>query len=59
MGRTAAIPQIGRTAFDGFPACLLWRFYYLSRLMGFRSKPSVALDWSLAYLHRRNTARLE
>ena len=59
MGRNMAVAQIGSLAFDGFAAWLLWRIYYLSILMGFRSKVSVALDWSLAYFYRRNTARLE
>lgn len=59
MGRNVAIAQIGQLAFDGFPAWLLWRVYYLGKLMGFRSKLSVALDWSLAYFYHRNTARLE
>lgn len=59
MGRNVAVAQIGNRAFDGFPAWLLWRTYYLGKLMGFKSKLSVALDWSFAYFYRRNTARLE
>jgi NADH dehydrogenase len=59
MGRNVAIAQIGNRAFDGFAAWLLWRVYYLGKLMGFKSKLSVALDWSFAYMYRRNTARLE
>jgi len=59
MGRNVAVAQIGNMAFDGFPAWLLWRIYYLNMLMGFKSKLSVALDWSFAYIYRRNTARLE
>ncbi|MBI2831997.1 MAG: NAD(P)/FAD-dependent oxidoreductase [Chloroflexi bacterium] len=59
MGRNVAMAQVGKLAFDGFPAWVLWRMYYLAILMGFRSKLSVALDWSLAYFYHRNTARLE
>lgn len=59
MGRNVAVAQVGRFAFDGFPAWLLWRTYYLGKLMGFKSKLSVALDWSFAYFYQRNTARLE
>lgn len=59
MGRNVAVAQIGNLAFDGFAAWVLWRIYYLGMLMGFRSKLSVALDWSLAYFYRRNTAHLE
>ena len=59
MGRNVAVAQLGNRAFDGFPAWLLWRTYYLGKLMGFKSKLSVALDWSFAYFYRRNTARLE
>ncbi len=59
MGRNKAVAEIGGHAFDGLPAWLLWRIYYLSKLMGFKNKFSVALDWSFAYFYRRNTARLE
>ncbi len=59
MGRNVAVAQIGNQAFDGLAAWLLWRIYYLGKLMGFRNKLSVALDWSFAYVYRRNTARLE
>lgn len=59
MGRNAAVAQLGGYAFDGFAAWLLWRIYYLGRLMGFKNKLSIALDWSFAYFYRRNTARLE
>ncbi|MEE8386520.1 MAG: hypothetical protein V3S01_11455 [Dehalococcoidia bacterium] len=59
MGRNVAIARIGELAFDGFAAWLLWRVHYVGKLMGFRSKLSVALDWSLAYFYQRNTAPLE
>ncbi len=59
MGRNKAVAEIGGHAFDGLPAWLLWRIYYLGKLMGFKNKLSVALDWSFAYFYRRNTARLE
>ena len=32
----------------GFPAWLLWRAYYLSRLPGAARKTRVALDWTLS-----------
>lgn len=59
LGRNRAVAQVGNYAFDGFAAWLLWRTYYLWKLMGFKSKLSTALDWSFAYFYRRNTAHLE
>jgi NADH dehydrogenase len=59
MGRNVAGAQIRNRAFDGFPAWLLWRIYYLGKLVGFKNKLSVVLDWSFAYFYRRNTVRLE
>lgn len=59
MGRNVAVAQIGNYAFDGLAAWLLWRLYYLGKLMDFRNRLGVALDWSFAYFYRRNTAHLE
>jgi NADH dehydrogenase len=59
MGRNAAVAQIGRYAFDGFPAWLVWRIYYLAKVMAFKNRLNIALDWSFAYFYQQNTAHLE
>ena len=38
----------GRAMLAGFPAWLLWRAYYLSRLPGAYRKTRVAMDWALS-----------
>ena len=42
----------------GFPAWLLWRTYYLSRLPGLDRKVRVALDWALGLIFPRDIAEL-
>ena len=59
LGRNAAVAQLWGQDFGGFPASLLWRTIYLTKLAGFRNKLSVALDWSFTYFSHRSTARLE
>ncbi len=39
---------LGGRMVAGFPAWLLWRAYYLSRLPGGARKTRVALDWALS-----------
>lgn len=59
LGRNVAVAKVGKVAFDGFPAWVLWQTYYLRKLMGFRNRLGVLVDWAFDYFHRRNTARLE
>jgi NADH:quinone reductase (non-electrogenic) len=42
----------------GFPAWVLWRAYYLSRLPGLDRKVRVALDWLLGLIFRRDIAEM-
>ena len=59
LGRHQAIADVYGVKLQGLPAWLVWRAYYLSRLVGFKNRLAVALDWSFAYFWRRDTARLE
>ena len=49
LGDREGLAEIaGRGLVTGFPAWLLWRSYYLSRLHGVYRKTRVALDWTLS-----------
>ncbi len=47
LGRRTGVARIFGTNFSGFPAWLLWRAIYLSKLPRFEKKLRVALDWLL------------
>jgi NADH:quinone reductase (non-electrogenic) len=59
LGRNEAVAEVMGVRVTGLPAWLLWRAFYLSQLMGFKNKLSVALDWTFAYAYQRDTVRLE
>lgn len=59
LGRHEAVADVKGVKVTGFPAWLLWRAFYLTQLMGFKNRLSVALDWSFAYAYQRDTVRLE
>jgi len=43
---------------SGCAAWLAWRIIHLSKIMTLRNRLGVVLDWSFAYVYRRNTALL-
>jgi NADH dehydrogenase len=47
LGARQGLADIFGRLIAGFPAWLLWRAYYLSRLPGIDRKARVALDWTL------------
>jgi NADH:ubiquinone reductase (H+-translocating) len=58
LGRNNGAAQFGPVAVDGFLGWLAWRAIHLAKISTFRNKLGVALDWTYAYLYRRDTARL-
>ena len=58
IGRSAAVAEIGRFKFSGFPAWFAWLVIHLFFLVGFRSKISVLIQWTYSYLTYRRGARL-
>lgn len=58
IGRNAAVAEIGRLAFAGFPAWLAWAFVHLFFLIGFRNRSAVFLQWAWAYFTYAKGARL-
>ena len=58
IGRSAAVAQVGRFEFSGFPAWLAWLGVHLIFLIGFRNKLAVLLQWAYAYLTYKRGARI-
>lgn len=53
LGRSHAVVNTHGILFDGPPAWVLWRAYYLFELMGMENRAGVLTDWAFAYLARR------
>ncbi len=58
VGRSAAVADLGRVRFTGFPAWLLWSAVHLFFLMGFRNRLAVYLNWAWAWFTYGRGARL-
>lgn len=58
MGRNAAVAQILGFSFTGFTAWLLWLSVNLYRLIGFRNRLIVMLNWAWDYLFFERVVRL-
>jgi NADH:ubiquinone reductase (H+-translocating) len=58
IGRSAAVAQIGRLEFSGFPAWLAWLGVHLLFLIGFRNKILVLLQWAYSYFTYTRGARI-
>lgn len=49
IGRSAAVAQIGRLEFSGWPAWVTWLLVHLIFLIGFRNRAAVLLQWTYSY----------
>ena len=58
IGRNAAVCDLGRARFSGFPAWLLWVFVHIGYLIEFDNKVLVMVQWAFAYITRNRGARL-
>ncbi|GIK37379.1 MAG: pyridine nucleotide-disulfide oxidoreductase [Chloroflexota bacterium] len=59
IGRNAAVAHLlGRWGFTGFPAWLLWLGVHLLRLIGFRNRLVVLINWAWDYLFYERVVRL-
>ncbi len=59
IGRNAAVAHLlGRWSFTGFPAWLLWLGVHLLRLIGFRNRLVVLINWAWDYLFYERVIRL-
>ena len=58
IGRSAAVAEIGKLKFSGFPAWFLWLVVHLVFLIGFRNRLAVLIQWLYAYIKYRPGARV-
>jgi len=58
IGRNAAVATPFGRAFIGFPAWLLWLVFHLAKLIGFRNRLVVLLNWAWDYLFFERVVRL-
>src|SRR5687767_15198431 len=58
IGRGSAIADIGRLHFAGPIAWLVWLFLHIFKLIGFRNRLVVMLQWALAYVTFQRSVRL-
>jgi NADH dehydrogenase len=57
-GRNAAVVRLGRYIFTGFPAWIIWVMVHLYRLVGFRNRLVVFINWAWDYVFFDRVVRL-
>ncbi|MRR59239.1 MAG: NAD(P)/FAD-dependent oxidoreductase [Deltaproteobacteria bacterium] len=57
IGRNAAVADIGRWHFGGFPAWLMWLFIHLVLLIQFQNRIIVLIRWAFQYFSYNRGAR--
>jgi NADH dehydrogenase len=58
IGRAAAVADLGRFRFSGYPAWLIWTFVHILWLIGFRNRFIVLFEWAWAYVTYQRAVRL-
>lgn len=58
IGRNAAVAEVGKLAFTGFLAWLLWLYIHVINLWGFRNRLIVLINWFCSYFLRQRVANL-
>lgn len=58
IGRNKAVAQVRGRTFTGFPAWALWAGAHLGKLIGFRNRLLVLVNWLDDYLFQRRAIRL-
>jgi NADH dehydrogenase len=58
IGRKSAVAQIGRFSFKGFIAWMMWLVIHLVKLIGFRNRLMVLINWAWNYLFFEHVVRL-
>ena len=58
IGRNAAVARIWGLSFSGFIAWLIWVFLHIFRLIGFRNRLLVLINWAWEYFLYENQVRL-
>ncbi len=58
IGRNAAVARIAGLSFSGFPAWLIWVVLHIYRLIGFRNRLLVLINWAWDYVFYDTQVRL-
>jgi NADH dehydrogenase len=58
IGRNAAVARLGGISFSGFLAWLIWVGLHIYRLIGFRNRLVVMLNWAWDYFFYDSQVRL-
>ena len=58
LGRGAAIANLPGLKLKGYPAWCFWLFVHVLKLIGYRNRLNVLLEWAYAYLTYQRGARL-
>jgi NADH dehydrogenase len=58
IGRSAAVADLGRVQLTGTVAWMAWLVVHLWKLIGFRNRLIVFLEWAWAYIASRSGVRL-
>jgi NADH:ubiquinone reductase (H+-translocating) len=58
IGRAKAVADLGWLQLRGYIAWLAWLFIHVFKLIGFRNRTSVMLEWAWAYFSYQRSARL-
>ncbi len=58
IGRSAAVADFGRLRFGGSVAWILWLFIHLMKLVSFRNRVLVLVQWAWSYITYDRSARL-
>jgi NADH dehydrogenase len=58
IGRHTGVGQIYGRQFSGFPAWMMWRAVYLSKMPGMAQRSRILLDWILDSIFGRNIAEV-
>jgi NADH:ubiquinone reductase (H+-translocating) len=58
IGRAAAVADFGRLHLSGVTGWLVWLFIHLMKLVGFRNRVLVFIQWAVAYFTYQRSVRL-
>jgi NADH dehydrogenase len=58
VGRSHAVAEVFGGALTGFPAWVLWALVHIAKLVGFRNRLLVLVNWAWNYLFYKRSVRL-
>lgn len=58
IGRNTAIARVKNRSFTGFPAWVLWLMVHILKIIGFRNRLLVLINWALDYFFYERAVRI-